>query len=144
MNKQLAAELGDDFQLVHRHYPLPEHANAELAARSAEAAGRQGKFWEMHHLLFARQKEWAKKAKAEAERIFVQYAASLNLDTEQFQGDLRSQEIIDKITNDYQEGRRYGVKVTPTFFLNGEKIIGKPRTYEEFKALIIQSKANRY
>ena len=142
MLKRLTEELGDDFQLIFRHYPLQNHRKAELAARSAEAAGRQGKFWEMHDLLFAQQESWSKKAKAEAEKVFVGYAASLNLDVKQFQSDLSSPEVIKRVINDAQEGQRSGVTATPTFFLNGEKITQKPRTYEGLRELILENKTH--
>jgi protein-disulfide isomerase len=140
MTKRLINELGDDLQLIFRHYPLRRHANAQLAAGSAEAAGRQGKFWEMHDLLFERQKEWAKTEQQEAERICLQYARTLNLDEEQFQSDLRSQATMDQVNEDYQTGRQSGVKSTPTFFLNGYRITEKPRDYEVFKELILRKK----
>jgi len=142
ITKRLIEELGDDFQLNFRHYPLKRHINAELAAKSAEAAGRQGKFWEMHNLLFEKQKEWAKKKNEDAGRLFVQYAVSLNLNVEQFQSDLHSQAVINKVHNDARSGLRSGVKGTPTFFLNGQKIADKPRSYETFKELILKTKSN--
>ena len=142
ITKRLTEELGNDFQLNFRHYPLKKHANAELAAKSAEAAGRQGKFWEMHDLLFERQKEWTRKKNEDAGRFFVQYAVSLNLNVEQFQSDLHSQTVTNKVHNDARSGRRSGVKGTPTFFLNGQKIADKPRSYETFKDLILKTKSD--
>jgi len=139
--KRLMKEMGKDLRFVFRHFPLRRHANAKLAARSAEAAGRQGKFWEMHEALFNKQREWAKEEKEAAEEIFVQYAASLNLNVEQFKKDLRSPKIIEKINEDYQRGSDSGVNATPTFFLNGEKIAPKLYNYEAFKNLI-KSKLN--
>ena len=136
--KRLVEELGDDFQFIFRHYPLRTHANAKLAARSAEAAGLQGKFWEMQNLLFAQQMEWAKKGMVDVENAFVQYASLLGLDVVRFQRDLYSQKVIRKVKDDHQEGGDAGVTGTPTFFLNGRKITGnqKPQNYEAFKALI--------
>ncbi|MBW1864254.1 MAG: thioredoxin domain-containing protein, partial [Deltaproteobacteria bacterium] len=91
ITKRLIEELGNDFQLHFRHYPLVIiHANAMLAAQSAEAAGRQGKFWEMHDLLFEKQQEWGGKKKEDAGKLFVQYAVSLNLNGQLFQSDLHS------------------------------------------------------
>ena len=138
---QLLEEVGDEFRLIFRHYPLRNHANALAAAIAAESAGRQGKFWEMHDLLFSHQDQWAEKEQTEALEIFSQYAASLSLDVFQFHRDFLSQEIIEKVNNDYQEGRRAGVRSTPTFFLNGQKIMNKPPTYEGFKALILETKS---
>jgi len=142
ITKRLIEELGDDFQLNFRHYPLKQHTNAELAAKSAEAAGRQGKFWEMHDLLFERQKEWTKKKNEDTGKLFVQYAVSLNLNVEQFQSDFHSQAVTNKVHNDARSGRISGVKGTPTFFLNGQKITDKPRNYETFKNLILKTKSN--
>jgi protein-disulfide isomerase len=142
ITKKLIEELGDDFQLNFRHYPLKQHINAELAAKSAEAAGRQGKFWEMHDLLFERQKEWIRNKNKDTEKLFLQYAVSLDLNLEQFKSDLHSQAVTNKVHNDALSGRRSGVKGTPTFFLNGQKIIDNPRNYETFKDLIIKTKSD--
>lgn len=142
ITKRLIEELGDDFQLKFRDYPLKRHTNARLAAISAEAAGRQGKFWELHDLLFERQKEWIKKSNQDAEKLFVQYAVSLNLNLEQFKSDLHSKAVTNKIHNDVLSGRRSGVRGTPTFFLNGQKITHNPRNYETFKDLILKTKSN--
>ena len=95
----------------------------------------------MHDVLFNKQREWAREEKEAAEEIFVQYAASLNLNVEQFKKDLRSSKIIEKINEDYQRGLDSGVNATPAFFLNGEKIAPKLYNYEAFKNLI-KSKLN--
>ena len=132
--KQLTAELVEKVQFVYRHFPLYSvHKNAEKAAIAAEAAGRQGKFWEMHDLIFEHQNEWA-EAK-DAEEFFMSYADSLSLDKEKFVADLASDEIKDKVVRDYQSGVASRVNSTPTFFLNGERI-QNPRGYEEFRALL--------
>src|SRR3989344_987246 len=132
--RELFQEFNKDIVFVYRHFPLRNiHPNADLAARAAEAAGRQGKFWEMHDLIFEHQKEWADQK--DARELFVQYAQSLNLDREQFLVDVDSSEIKDKIDIDYKSGLNFKVNATPTFFLNGEKL-QNPRNYEEFKSLI--------
>jgi protein-disulfide isomerase len=141
ITKRLTEELGNDFYLNFRHFPLVmKHANALLAAKSAEAAGRQGKFWEMHDLLFERQQEWMKKKNEYARKLFVQYAVSLKLNVQRFQSDLDSQAVKNKVQNDAQAGHRSGVKGTPTFFLNGQEIVINPPSYEAFKDLILKSK----
>ena len=132
--RELFQEFNKDIVFVYRHFPLRNiHPNADLAARAAEAAGRQGKFWEMHDLIFEHQKEWADRK--DAREVFLQYAQSLNLDREQFLVDVDSSEIKDKIDIDYKSGLNFKVNATPTFFLNGEKL-QNPRNYEEFKSLI--------
>lgn len=132
--KQLNQKLGDKTQFVYRHFPLRQiHANAEVAAYVAEAAGIQNKFWEMHDMLFENQNKWS--GEKNAKDIFIEYARSLNLDIEKFKNDLDSKEVKAKVENDYQDGVRFGVNATPTFFLNGTKL-QNPRSYEEFKALL--------
>lgn len=134
VTKQLVEEFGGNIAFVYRHFPLRQiHQNAELAARAAEAAGKQNKFWEMHDMIFENQKEWSNQRYAK--EFFVRYAEKLGLNKEQFNVDLDSRKIKDKINADYQGGLRLKVNATPTFFLNGEKL-QNPRNYEEFKSLI--------
>lgn len=132
--KALHEEFGDSMLFVYRHFPLRQiHANAENAARATEAAGKQGKFWEMHDVIFERQKEWSDDR--DAQGTFVSYAGALGLDTARFVNDFNSQEVKEKIQRDYESGFRAGVAGTPTFFLNGQKI-QNPRSYDEFKNVI--------
>ena len=133
--KQLAQEFGDGMQFAYRHFPLPSHKNAELAARVAEAGGAQNKFWEMHDMIFEHQEEWSGKSGAGAQADFKQYSEKLGLDTARFDSDLDSDAIKNKVENDRQSGLRSKVNSTPTFFLNGQKI-QNPRSYDEFKSLI--------
>lgn len=134
MVKQLAEDYGDRVMWVYRNFPLKQiHANAELAALAAEAAGRQDKFWEMQDMIFENQKEWSDEGSAKA--IFVKYANALGLDAIRFENDLESKEVEDKVDKDYQSGQKSGVNATPTFFINGEKI-QNPRSYEEFRSII--------
>jgi protein-disulfide isomerase len=134
MVRRLLLETGGGMRLVYKHFPLTSiHRNAFLAAQAAEAAGLQGKFWEMHDILFEKQGEWAESNKAED--VFVKFAADLKLDVEKFRQDLASPYIKDKIQKNQEEGIKLGVNATPTFAING-KIIKTPRTYEEFKALV--------
>ena len=133
--KQLAQEFGDKIQFAYRHFPLPSHKNAELAARAAEAGGAQNKFWEMHDMIFEHQGEWSEKSAGDARNIFRQYAEKLGLDTARFESDLDSDAVKNKVENDRQSGLRSKVNSTPTFFLNGQKI-QNPRSYDEFKSLI--------
>lgn len=131
--KQLNQNFSDKMQFVYRHFPLKQHLNAEPVARAAEAAGKQGKFWEMHDLIFENQSQWSNEKNAQD--LFFKYAESLNLDLEKFKNDLNLNEIKDKIKNDYQRGFEIGVNETPTFFLNNVKL-QNPRSYEEFKKII--------
>ena len=131
--KQLVVDYGDRVLFVFRNYPLPQHPSAKPAAYAAGAAGLQGKFWEIHDMLFENQKEWS--SYSNAKEIFIKYAQSLNLDVERFKNDLDSKEVKGKGDNDYQKGVGLGVNATPTFFLNGDKL-DNPRSYEEFKNIV--------
>ena len=134
--KKLNEEFGDKILFVYRHFPLQQHKNAKSAAIASEAAARQGKFWQMHDMIFENQSEWSEEKNAEG--IFTSYTQNLGLNIEQFKNDLNSQEIKEKIDNDYKGGVRANVNGTPTFFLNGKKII-TPRNYNEFKQLLQQA-----
>ena len=135
--KQLKNNFKDnELAIIYRHFPLITiHKNAEAAAIAAEAAGLQGKFWEMHDLLFENQDEWANENKPQ--KIFLNYAKKLNLDLKKFEIDLNSEELKNKVQNSYTEALSYGLEYTPTFILNGE-IIKNPSSFEEFYELIKQ------
>jgi protein-disulfide isomerase len=142
--KQLGETFADDLKIVYRHFPLSRiHKNASLAARSAEAAGEQGKFWEMHDMLFEHQREWSEVGSAEARAAFVSYAKSLGLDINQFETSLDSEAVKGKVDGDFASGLRSHVNATPTFFLNGEKI-STPRSYEKFEQLILESLGTQF
>ena len=122
---------------MYRNFPLRSiHPQAQIAAQAAEAAALQGKFWEMHDLLFETQREWS-GALGMKERL-LSYAESVGLDTELFEKDLNSSGIKDKIQTDVAGGQVGGVPGTPTFFLQGQRIVN-PRNYEEFQALILRA-----
>jgi len=115
--KQLEAEYGDQVKVVFRHFPLIKiHKNALLAAHAAEAARNQNKFWEMHDRLYRNQKEWAELD--DPKPVFEGYARQLNLKLDQFNNDLQSNLIDQKISADLQRGTSQGVTGTPTVFLD--------------------------
>jgi len=134
--RKLLAEFGDRMRFAYRHFPLKQHPNAEPAARAAEAAGRQGKFWEMHDLLFEGQSTWSDLA--DAEGIFDGYARRLGLDLARFHADLNSAELRKTIEEDRRSGSRLNLPGTPSFFLNGTLILN-PEGYDEFRKILQQS-----
>ncbi len=135
--KRINQEFSGKIQFVYRHFPLKQiHPQAELAARAAEAAGRQEKFWEMHDLLFENQATWSNQSQAKENFLF--FAQTLELDLGRFKNDLETKEIKEKVENDFQNGQRSGVNATPTFFLNGQKI-PNPRSYDEFRNLLLRA-----
>ena len=132
---KLADDFNNDLKIIYRHFPLPQHKNAVLAAKAGEAAGKQRKFWEMSGLIFNNQDEWSEESGQNARDIFKKFASELNLDIAQFENDLESEEIKKSIDDDYKNGVKLGINATPTFFLNGKKITN-PRSYEEFKEIV--------
>jgi len=128
--KQLEVDYGEKLAVVWREFPLTSiHANAWNAAAAAEAAGKQGKFWEMHDVLFENQKEWTGTGKFEG------YAVKIGLDVNKWKTDLSDKGIEEKIRADQSSGIDLDVSGTPTFFVNGKKI-GLPGGVEEFKKIL--------
>jgi protein-disulfide isomerase len=130
---QLLTEYKDKVKFVYREYPLALHKNAGPAAQAAEAAGAQGKFYDMYDALFQNQKEW-ENSKNPMEQFEV-YAKIIGLDVEKFKNDVESKKYEEKIQRDISDGNGVGVQATPTFFINGEEIRGG-LPYDEFKAKI--------
>lgn len=135
MVKQLKEDFGDKLKVEFHHFPLQQHQYAALAARAAEAARNQGKFMEMHNMLYENQKRWSS---GNATQTITRYAKNLDLDMEQFKMDLNSRETQNKVMKDKKKGIEAGVNSTPTFFMKGEKL-QTPRTYEAFKKQVSQA-----
>lgn len=113
----------DSVTFVYRHFPLTTiHPHAYAAAASAEAAGLQGKFWEMHDLLFDNQNAWSSLSAEQRQRAFEGYARQLNLNIDQFNADLTSDKVATKIDFDRALGRKLGVSSTPTIYVNDQKL----------------------
>lgn len=108
-----------DVEFVFRNYPLAMHPNAKLAAEAAEAAGAQGKFWEMYNKIFETQKNWSNKSNDDALAMFTEYAKGLALNVEQFQKEVLENKYKDIISADQNDGNLAGVNSTPTFYING-------------------------
>lgn len=113
--RQLTQAFGDDLTFVFRHLPLTDvHEHAQLAAEAAEAAGRQGRFWELHDLLLTHQD-------ALTYPDLLRYADDLGLDVDRFARDLSSRHFALRITRDVESAEQSGVAGTPTFFVNGQR-----------------------
>ncbi len=126
-------EYKDRMTFTYRHFPLPQHKNALAASYAAEAAGNQGKFWEMHTMIFEHQSEWSEEINAE--KIFEGYAKDIDLDISLFKADAKSVATKNNVSHNRETGLKAGVNSTPSFYLNGKRM-QNPRGYEEFKALI--------
>lgn len=137
--QQLESDFKDDLAVVFRHFPLSQiHPDAMAAHRAAEAAARQGMFFEMHDLLYLRQQQWA--GSGDVTNILESYAEELGLDTSQYQTDVAAAETFDRINVDIDSAAPLGVNATPTVFINGERVDEAP-TYETLTKIINQALA---
>ena len=119
--KKMHEEFGERLHVIFREFPLvPTHQHALSAASAAEAAGIQGRFWEMHHLLYDNQKTWHEAF--DVRPIFEGFAKEIGLDVEKFKRDINSDFVALRITEDGKRGRSLGVGGTPTVFLNGREL----------------------
>ena len=119
---------GDKVRIVFKHNPLSFHKDAPYAAQASLAAGKQGKFWEMHDILFKNQKA-LKKDQIEG------YAKQIELDLAKFKADADSAEIKKMVDDDMALAKKVGARGTPNFFVNGEQLSGA-QPYPKFKAAI--------
>jgi protein-disulfide isomerase len=132
--KQLMKDYDGKVTLYFRNFPLVTlHKNANAGANAAEAAGDQGKFWEMYDKLYQNQTTWSNLG--DPTNMFVEYAKSLSLDTGKFSSSLNSKQFQPLIDQDVADATVLGVNATPTFYFNGEKYSGKS-SYEELKAKV--------
>jgi protein-disulfide isomerase len=133
--KTMEKEFGPRIRVVFREFPLvPTHPHALVAARAAEAAGLQGKFWEMHDLLFENQRVWHEKF--DARPTFEGYAKAIGLDLERFKQALSSEIVERRIFLDGKRAHALGVKGTPTVFLNGREVPFESLAPDKLRALI--------
>lgn len=118
---------------VFRDFPLNIHPKAQYAHNAAQCAGEQNKYWEMHNMLFEKQAEWG--ASEDLIETFTAYSLEAGLNTVNFKECLTSERYADEVAKDRNDGISYGVKGTPTLFING-KIIRGVGTYEQLKQLL--------
>src|SRR5438105_4338585 len=119
--KQIETEYGNQLKIVFHHFPLAKiHKNAMTAARAAEAARNQNKFWEMHDRLYRNQDAW--KDLDDPRQMFIQYARELGMNADRFTRDLDSPQVEQRITDDMQKGAGLGVTGTPTVFIEGHML----------------------
>jgi protein-disulfide isomerase len=123
--EQMLAAMGDKVEFSFRHFPLQNLEPSELAAEAAEAAGAQGKFWQMHETLF-------KNSDALAKDDLVKYATALKLDVKRFTKELDEHKYRPKVMADKEEGTKAGVQGTPAIFINGKEF-KLERTVDNFK-----------
>jgi protein-disulfide isomerase len=117
--KNIQEQLGSDLKFIFRNFPLSKvHTHAIAAAIATEAAGLQGKFWEMHEIIYENQRTLDQES-------ILHFAETLGLNIERFKHDIQQKELADKVEHDFESGIRSGVNRTPTFFINGQKYEGE-------------------
>ena len=130
--RRVMKDYEDRVHFIFRNYPLQMHKYAFLASRAAEAAGLQGKFWEMHDMLYDNQKEWSDSMEPRVQ--FDSYATRLGLDVQRFKQDMERQDVAERVKADLLRGNSLGVKGTPTVYLNGRELVpGKLVTEEDLR-----------
>jgi protein-disulfide isomerase len=132
--EELLREYDSRLRVVFRNFPLPAHEHAREAAFAAEAAGFQGKFWEMHDTLYREQSAWSKAPNAR--ELFESYASTLGLDMDQFKKDMDSDKARERVDSDHALGDSLGIKVTPTLFINKRPMEPQEKNPEGIRAAI--------
>src|SRR5438094_4512970 len=120
---QLLKEYDSRLRIVFRNFPLPAHEHAREAALAAEAAGFQGKFWEMHDTLYREQSSWSKAPNVR--ELFESYAGTLGLNMDQFKKDMDGDKARERVESDQALADSLGIKVTPTIFINNHPLDSK-------------------
>lgn len=128
--KDVTEKYKDQIAFVFRNFPLAAsaHPNARAAAAAAEAAGLQGKYWQMHDMLYENQSAWQGLGAKERTDFFAGYAKDLDLNVDTFKTDMTSPKVNKKISFDIEVGKKAKVDATPTFYLDGQK---SPAIYSE-------------
>jgi protein-disulfide isomerase len=135
--KTLKSEYGDRIQIAFHHFPLVQiHSHALEAAYAASAAGLQGKFWEMHNLLYENQSNWSQVG--DFRPILIDYARQAGLDMQRFMRDMNGLEVVKLVSADERRAVAAGVNSTPTIFINGKLIPNENLTPEGLRKEINQ------
>jgi protein-disulfide isomerase len=137
--EQLRADYGDRVSFVVRYFPLPNHFNADRAARAVEAAAQQDRFEQMYSTMFERQAQWGEQ-QTPADDVFRGYARELGLDLAAWDAAYVAPATLDRVRADVADGTALGVTSTPTFFLDGTRL--QPRTVQELRAALDAALAN--
>lgn len=120
--KTLSEEYTDKVAFVFRNYTMDGHPNSLSAAAAVESASLQGKFWEMHDLIYENQSDWANAGVDERNDLYTSYATELKLDEAKFKEDMKSEKVRKKIEFDKATAKEAKLDATPFFVLNGEKV----------------------
>lgn len=131
--QQILKNYDGKINFVFRNFPLPQHQNSMIAAEVAEAAGEQGKFWEMHDKLYETQNDWSNSNNPL--ELFISYAKDMGLDTAKIRNEVSANKFSAKIQQDIADATALGINETPTFFINGQELLGV-QVYGDLKKII--------
>ena len=137
----LVKEYNPRLRIVFRNFPLPIHKYGREAALAAEAAGMQGRYWEMHDLLYREQGTWSNADNAR--ELFNNYAGMLGLNVDQFKKDMDGEKARARIDSDQERGKSLGVASTPTLFINNQEVGPTNKTPDGLRATIDAALKNK-
>src|SRR6266567_2852048 len=132
--EELLKQYDSRLRIVFRNFPLPGHEHAREAALAAEAAGLQGRFWEMHDVLYREQAVWS--TAPNARELFDSYAGIIGLNLDQFKKDIDEGKTKARVESDQERGHSFGIERTPTIFINNRSLGPNDRTPEGMRAMI--------
>ena len=132
--EELLKEYDSRLRIVFRHFPLTAHEHAREASLAAEAAGIQGRFWEMHDLLYREQATWSKAPNAR--ELFESYAGTIGLNVDQFKKDMDGEQAKARVDSDQARAESLEIKVTPSLYINGQPVDAKDKNPEGVRAAI--------
>jgi protein-disulfide isomerase len=132
--EELLKEYDSRLRIVFRNFPLTLHEHAREAALAAEAAGLQGRFWEMHDVLYREQANWSKAPNAR--ELFESYAGTIGLNLDQFRKDMDGEKARERVDADHARGDSLGIKITPTLYINNQPVDAKDKNPAGVRAAI--------
>ena len=131
---EIEKDYGPKLRVIFRNFPFPNHQHALEAAYAAEAAGLQGRYWEMHDLLYKEQANWSNAP--DAKQLFVSYAKILGLEMDRFETDITGPTAKARVTADQERGKSLGVNATPSIFINNQGLPPKSLNPTALRAAI--------
>jgi protein-disulfide isomerase len=131
---EIEKDYGPKLRVIFRNFPFPNHQHALEAAYAAEAAGLQGRYWEMHDLLYKEQSNWSNAP--DAKQLFVSYAKILGLEMDRFETDMAGPTAKARVTADQERGKSLGVNATPSIFINNQGLPPKSLNPTALRAAI--------
>ena len=138
---EIEKDYGPKLRVIFRNFPFPNHQHALEAAYAAEAAGLQGRYWDMHDLLYKEQANWSKAP--DAKQLFVSYTKMLGLEMDRFETDIASPTVKARVTADQERGKSLGVNATPSIFINNQGVPTKSLNPMALRAAIDEALRER-